>query len=65
MCMFELQFDGYNHSRNKRIFRGPGVVGGQDLRRQAKTCARKLASVASRGSLVASRQILNLLVITF
>ena len=36
-------------SPNKRSFRGPGGVVGLALGGQAKTCARELASVTSRG----------------
>ena len=36
-------------SPTKRSFRGPGGVGGLDLRCWAKICARDLASLVSRG----------------
>ena len=42
---------------NKRSFRGPEGVGGQDLGRQAKICVRELASVASRCLQRASRDL--------
>ena len=39
----------YIYSPNKRIFKGHSGVGGLDLSCLAKICARKMASVASRG----------------
>ena len=42
-------------SQKQRSFRGPGGVYGLGLRHWAQICARKLASVASKGSPVASR----------
>ena len=43
------------YSPNKRSFRGSSGVEGLDLCYRAQICVRKLASVASRGSPVASR----------
>ena len=41
----------YFRFSNTRSLRGPGGVGGLDLRHWARSCARELASVASRGGL--------------
>ena len=52
----KLHFPQYFFFPHKRSFRGPGgVIMGVDSCCQAKICARELASVASRGSPVASR----------